>query len=575
MSAPPINWILFGKTGCTSPLLAAFIERGWLVENKDFVRVPNEGSGPKDQRWFNPDSIGQAKLRQASEKVAKLQARGHRVGLTPPVGGIPFDQAVRKHRVAPETIWKHVDEGRVAAGLSDKLGRNGQPVVLVQTANLERALAETKPTREGCGNGEPPPANGEPVEKLANEFGFDNSVIRKWCKWNPHPALGRQIRFGVGRFEIQVNDGAARHAPRQRAWRGLLVSRADVATISEMTKDPYDRVYAGNPGMWITQEIFKLASGELCYIEPHIVRRKKRFRLPDRTAYSRLKPIKVVWPPSRGGSKTREEEEIEDGKPTQSDSRQGHPTRWIRNVYPRSSIDSLVALRSGKTEGGQWFYVGDLWSDPEGLWYSGRFIDKQVGRKGATEYCVRVGLLSRSKKVSYLGTYHAIPGRAKSVAIRPTVYHESEVHPLLGVGVSTTAAQTVAPLSLPVPEVLTKSVCDDQIIGTEPKLPELHPCVDGPGERFVFRYAGAEVDLCRSQLRYRLLAELWDAENRRPHLTRSHAKVLDAIYPDDEEAESSLRQLAWNINQAFDKRGILLAIRLVGAKIWLEIKAKT
>jgi hypothetical protein len=92
---------------------------------------------------------------------------------------------------------------------------------------------------------------------------------------------------------------------------------------------------------------------------------------------------------------------------------------------------------------------------------------------------------------------------------------------------------------------------------------------DGPFEPFGFRWAGKEIDFSDAPLRFRLVDALWDRSAGKPHPSREVSDVMAELYPDDDEADDKLKDLAKQTRKAFERSGMALTVRTSGGKLWL------
>ncbi|VTU02453.1 unnamed protein product [Gemmataceae bacterium] len=344
----------------------------------------------------------------ATQTVPPQTYRGRVVPTEQPWDGIPMAVAARHHHIAPDTLWKLIDAGDLRWGLgSRRRRRNGSwftvNCVLVSRAGVVRATqtlntARTRPldaTTEA-------PADGEPVSKLAGDFGVGEDSIRAWCGWDSHPALGRKVTSGTGTFGIAVSDG------RQREWRGLLVSRADVGACVAAKNDPCHYQFPGNPGEWLAEGVFQHADGRLFLTEAVVVAKKKTFglargmlRLPVYRKAVEVLPL--AWP------------------------KRGRGDRWSVLTYSRNDLLKLVEARGGKTADGSWLVPG-IWADADGQWFTCEFV---VGKGKVKHY-----ELSRARQDGSplrgveLRHFKRVP--RKGAGSSPIVHHQSEAMPLMG-----------------------------------------------------------------------------------------------------------------------------------------------
>jgi hypothetical protein len=102
-----------------------------------------------------------------------------------------------------------------------------------------------------------------------------------------------------------------------------------------------------------------------------------------------------------------------------------------------------------------------------------------------------------------------------------------------------------------------------------------HGPKDGPGEQGKFFWKGDFVSFNRAPLRYRLCEALWDAVRGVPRDERLEDEVINAIYWSNrnDDSEDNLKDVAKNINKAFENKGWGLRVSRGNAKIWLEVLA--
>jgi hypothetical protein len=93
---------------------------------------------------------------------------------------------------------------------------------------------------------------------------------------------------------------------------------------------------------------------------------------------------------------------------------------------------------------------------------------------------------------------------------------------------------------------------------------------DGPRDPFVFRYGRKKLDLTGAPLRFRLLVALWDQKTGAPREPRPADEVMEELWPDDHEADGSLRNLCHHTRRALESAHIRLDVRSVGGKVWIE-----
>lgn len=312
----------------------------------------------------------------------------------PPRDVLAIGTAATNFHIAAETIRNLIESGEIRAW------RNGVHGIVVSKSDVEKVCesGNTRMTAESA----PAPADGEPVGKLAKEFGVDDEAIRGWCNWKKQPVLGRKMLSGIGPYIIETSDGKQRH------WRGLLVSRADVKACVEAKQNPLNRKFPGVPGKWLADGVFVHDDGRFFFTERYVYDNKPTFGMSERSLCvpvyrARLEVLKAVWP-----------------EPGSRDS-------WTLLVYSRDSLERLRDRRAGREQNGCWLVNGSIWSDKEGLWYSSKFIADKTGKSIRSMFHLlrSSGLTSRFKDV---------PLANKKGGRPPTVHHESEANSLLGIG---------------------------------------------------------------------------------------------------------------------------------------------
>jgi hypothetical protein len=133
----------------------------------------------------------------------------------PPRDGIPIEKAKKDYGLAYETIISLVRVGQLRAGV----GRYGKSWSLLVSKKTCAALKTPKQSDL--------PTDALPVKELAIMHGLADYTIRKWMRWESHPALGRKINHGIGAFIATDKMG------RQRRHIGLMLSAADVKACAE------------------------------------------------------------------------------------------------------------------------------------------------------------------------------------------------------------------------------------------------------------------------------------------------------------------------------------------------------
>jgi hypothetical protein len=237
-----------------------------------------------------------------------------------------------------------------------------------------------------------------PVYTLTAELGIRPVLLRTWCRWDHHPALGRSVRSGIGPCEIEDRTGRKKH------WRGLLVSHKDARACVAAFRDPLHFRFPNIPGVWLAEGIFRHDDQQLWfsdrYLEKHRLR-LPRFGLAHPCYRDRLDQMLVPWPG------------------------QGHHHRWSVRVSTERSVDALLLRHKGEEDDGRWLEPGRLWRDAEGLWYSSAWIAAYTGKaiRSMFDYLRGSGLVSR---------YKTVPMPRKRGGRLPVVHHASEVDPLLG-----------------------------------------------------------------------------------------------------------------------------------------------
>src|SRR5262245_27734552 len=254
-----------------------------------------------------------------------IRGHTHSLPAKPPIGAIPLQVASRRFHRSTTKILELVRDGKVRAGWGTKRGRPNDWQIFVSALDLKRESTasnakrkakkdedQDKTKRPGSpGAGRPVPADGEPFAKLAKDFDIPESVIYGWCMMKKHPGLGgRRVHCGDGEYEVSMNDGPRFKIPRKRLQRGPLASRADIATLVAMIKNPLRRKYAGNPGRWQSKDCFQHDDGRICWTETAISDDPEQFGLAPRAIYNhpvepnkvkRVNPIRVVWPAANRG----------------------------------------------------------------------------------------------------------------------------------------------------------------------------------------------------------------------------------------------------------------------------------
>jgi hypothetical protein len=94
---------------------------------------------------------------------------------------------------------------------------------------------------------------------------------------------------------------------------------------------------------------------------------------------------------------------------------------------------------------------------------------------------------------------------------------------------------------------------------------------DGPFGGDGFRYKGATVHFGRAALRWTLMQSLWDVQQSRPRPPRPAEDVIADVYGSDNDTEdSTFRQLIADTRRQLEAANLLLAIKYLGGKVWLE-----
>jgi hypothetical protein len=288
--------------------------------------------------------------------------------------GIPLGVAMQRYRLGHPTIWKHIDAGEVASCSQPRPGGGGKPMRLVSVSDLDRVTASSN--RKHLVKG-PPLQDGALVGELVEEYEkkgikLNDPLIRRWCDWDPHPALGRRVQC--------VNDWRGR--------RGLLVSRADVATIVEVINTPLRRRLPGMPGMWDSEGCFQHDDGRMFRTQRYVWENRHDYGFPYNALnnvvyWKKLDHLQVVW---SGGN------------------RKGS---WWVTVFSDEAIRRLKDWIEGKIGDGGWVKPKTpnrrrgTWRDSEGDWYSTQLTAEVLGCSEAAISSLRLSRAVRFKLVPY------------------------------------------------------------------------------------------------------------------------------------------------------------------------------
>ena len=104
------------------------------------------------------------------------------------------------------------------------------------------------------------------------------------------------------------------------------------------------------------------------------------------------------------------------------------------------------------------------------------------------------------------------------------------------------------------------------------------PTLHGPQPRLQFFWHGRRCEFRNAEDRYVLVTALWNTDTGEPYAERDLDEVLDALYGEDEEGSKRaatlrrgrLKNLRFHVGQVFLNKGIPLAVRCGGGKLWLE-----
>jgi len=94
--------------------------------------------------------------------------------------------------------------------------------------------------------------------------------------------------------------------------------------------------------------------------------------------------------------------------------------------------------------------------------------------------------------------------------------------------------------------------------------------IDGLIDPFKFRYRGREADFSGAVLRHKLLQSLWDSGAEMPADSKEVDKVMDLIYPGEDEADDKLKNLKAETNAQLTRAGVPLKIKSAGGRLWLD-----
>jgi hypothetical protein len=356
-----------------------------------------------------------------------IEYHGHKLRATPPGNPIAMRAAARKYHVSLERVWEAIDAGELLAGLEKAPSGNTRVVVCRYRANQIF----------GTDGESGAPADGVPIKQLARDLTKHlESLLGKkgarvvhpnrllaWCDWDPHPALGRKIWSGDGTYTITESSG------KTRQGRGILISLADATLCVEIVAKPTNRPIPGNPGEWRAEGIFQHQGGGLFYTERYVHEHPEKFKFSENALFNpayfdqfeKTEILKVVWPGKRG-----------------SDRNGGAEDRWKVTVFSAVAIERLN--KGGDDSGdGRWTVDGEIWLNKRGRWYSTKYIAREGDKSNEQIRRLRLsGILSDVIDVTLGkepdGTKPGVKADSFKRPGKVSVYHESQVDPLLGVG---------------------------------------------------------------------------------------------------------------------------------------------
>jgi hypothetical protein len=378
----------------------------WIQSNRLKIGVDYVDATRTTGTMYDPQSLDREYQKDIARKFTEY--RGYRVLSSPPADAISMELALKQFHISPDRVLSLGHEGKLVVGVGKQLPL-GKREIFVSHRSIKRYTVRFS-TNGGALTVGAMPADGVPVDQIARELDVKPVLLRRWCGWKIHPGLGRQIKHGHGAYTYRNQLGRTVH------HRGLLVSRDDASKCVATFRKPEHKQIGDNPGQWLTRGVFQHCDGRLYYTRAHILEHHDAFGLKESSFNEnwfkdKVKPLSVIWP----GTK----------KP---DPR----GKWRLNVYAQLEVEAASKRREGKIDGGRWLVDNEIWQDADGLWFASLHICRQLGidfNKFYYKYHT-CGILSNRKTV----TPKIKTGKQAGMwGGRATVYHESQVRPLLGV----------------------------------------------------------------------------------------------------------------------------------------------
>jgi hypothetical protein len=296
------------------------------------------------------------------------------------VDPISLTQAGREFGFGHPKITRLIDEGVITAYPTP----SATLVSRVQCALVHATLGTF---RGSAGPTDRVPADGKPIGKLADEFDIAPEYLQRWCRWDPHPALRRKIRQGIGPYlDLEC-----------RRWIGILASHEDIKNCVDSFRQPLYRRFPGNPGLWVADGLFQHINGQLYYTDKCLEseRREKDRRVPH-TRFrlecyrKKLETITLVWP------------------------RKG-PHRWTLQAHSGKSVQAVFDWRNGKVGHGCWFEPRMIWVDGDAISYSTGYVARERG----------VDIRTAFNELRVMGS---VPRRVPSGGVGPSIaVHDQEI----------------------------------------------------------------------------------------------------------------------------------------------------
>jgi hypothetical protein len=328
---------------------------------------------------------------------------------TPPEDGMSFRQIALEYPHREATIRNRIRAGELAAGLDD------EGHISVSRGHLVREFGASSLV----------PPDGKPFNVLSKKLEVPGTTLAAWSTWDPHPALGRKARSGIGPYFVPRNGSGF--------WRYdlKLMSEADAKECVRVLKGRVEGVeILGNPGVWIwieksakvgseafgvTLGIFQHETEGQCFTLAYVERKCGI----NRSLASRSKKLVSfeVTLPGYGGRSRRP---------------------WGIEVFTEKSVNLVIERRMNRTDKRDWQVSNEIWRDSDGTWYSSSRVATLLGISLAEVSVRRTnGTFTKFKQVprQHLDAQKNAGGTPDIL-----VHHESDIHPLLGIPYQSQAA---------------------------------------------------------------------------------------------------------------------------------------